>query len=111
MNNYYPKSLVDGVVITNAEQNVYTVPDDALSTLVTEINIVTEDAAGEVVRVYFKPAGDSAGLASLAYFGTVSDMLPGYNFRRTVLDPGTIISVIGGTGNIASIRISGAEER
>lgn len=111
MSNYSPKALVEGTIIAITETNLYTVPDDALSTIVTEINIVTEDTTGEVVKVYFKPDGEAADLENLAYYGTVSDLLPGFNFRRTVLNPGTTISVIGTVGDISSIRISGAEER
>lgn len=111
MSNYYPKALVDGVVVTSSEVNLYTVPSTANSTIVTEINIITENATGETVKVYFKPTGASAALATLAYVGQVSSVLPGFNFRRTVLNPGTTISVIGTTGSISSIRISGAEER
>lgn len=111
MSNYYPKALVEGTVITSSEVDLYVVPSDASSAIVTEINIVSEDATGETVKVYFKPQGETAGLATLAYLGTVSNMLPAFNFRRTVLNPLTTISVVGTTGSISSIRISGAEEK
>lgn len=109
-----PKSLVDGVVITDSLVTLYTTP--ALTkTRVSEIAMTNSHTSAVTVSAHAIPAGGSAGIANRILQGVSPDgtvlsagetLILGLSM---VLEAGGFLQFVAGVTGVVGLRVSGTE--